>query len=478
MRTTDTTTTNDQDLVAAAGRGDQAAFEELHRRHAPLAYRLALAVTGRPEDAAAAVAEGTGATFTAVRAGRFQASGHGVALATASRNAALDLRRGQDAIAAPVAAEDADPFLVSAFAALPERWRSVLWLRDAEGLDAEAVAPIVELTPEAADQLAVRARRGLRERYLKAQAAAATDRGCTRAIARLGALEDGTLNGADQATLEQHLAGCEGCTARRAGVVAMPTALAALAADAPTDLDDRSKAAFTAALATTSSTGLSPRTEKILAGASAFAAAVGVLGATLFGAGGGEDPVASPLAPLVADIDAPRPIDLSALTLPITTPDPVTTTARRSLSPVARAAALGSGSGATTGGGELAAPAPAPTQTGSDAPAPTSPAAEAPSSPLPGIGDAAVDVNVGEDTSVTVGPITADLTPEPDEDPIRIDEPEQLSPVVEPIEQTVNTVVEPVTEAIAPVLEAAEPVLEATEPVTSGVGQVLGGLGR
>lgn len=469
MRTTDTTTTSDQDLVAAAGRGDQPAFEELHRRHAPLAYRLALAVTGRPEDAAAAVAEGTGATSTAVRAGRFQASGHGVALATASRNAALDLRRGQDAIAAPVAAEDADPFLVSAFAALPERWRSVLWLRDAEGLDAEAVAPIVELTPEAVDQLAVRARRGLRERYLKAQAAASTDRGCTRAIARLGALEDGTLNESDQATLERHLAGCEACTARRAGTAAIPTALAALTADAPTDLDERSRAAFTAALATTSSTGLSPRTEKILAGASAFAAAVGVLGATLFGAGGGEDPVASPLAPLVADIDAPRPIDLSALTLPITTPDPVTTTARRSLSPVARAAALGSGAGATTGGGELAAP----TTPGSGSTAPTTPAAEAPStsSPLPGLDEAPIDVNVGEDTSVTVGPVTADLTPEPDEDPITIDEPEALSPVVEPIEQTVNTVVEPVTQAV-------EPVLEAAEPVTSGVGQVLGGLGR
>ncbi|WP_432428950.1 zf-HC2 domain-containing protein [Salinilacustrithrix flava] len=471
MRTTDTTTTNDQDLVAAAGRGDQPAFEELHRRHAPLAYRLALAVTGRPEDAATAVAEGTGATFTAVRAGRFQASGHGVALATASRNAALDLRRGQDAVAAPVAADDADPFLVSAFAALPERWRSVLWLRDAEGLDAEAVATIVELTPEAVDQLAVRARRGLRERYLKGQAAASTDRGCTRAIARLGALADGTLNGSDQATLERHLAGCEACTARRVGIAAIPTALAALAADAPADLDARSRAAFTAALATTSSTGLSPRTEKILAGASAFAAAVGVLGATLFGAGGGEDPVASPLAPLVADIDAPRPIDLSALTLPITTPDPVTTTARRSLSPVARAGALGSGSGATTGGGELAAPAPT-----SGSTAPTTPAAETPSTaPLD---DAPIDVNVGEDTSVTVGPVTADLTPEPDEDPITIDEPEELSPVVEPIEETVNTVVEPVTEAVAPVLEAAEPVLEATEPVTSGVGQALGGLGR
>ena len=470
MRTTDTTTTNDRGLVTAAGRGDQPSFDELHRRHAPLAWRLALAVTGRPEDAAAAVAEGTAATFTAVRAGRFQADSHGIALATASRNAALDLRRGQDAIAAPVAADDADPFLAGAFGGLPERWRSVLWLRDVEDLDAETVAPVVELTPEAVDQLAVRARRGLRERYLKAQATTATDRGCTRAIARFGALEDGTLSDADQATLERHLAGCEDCTARRAGIAAIPSALAALATAPPVDLHERSRAAFTAALATTSSTGLSPRTEKVLAGASAFAAAVGVLGATLFGTGGAEDPVASPLAPLVADIDAPRPIDLSALTLPITTPDPVTTTARRSMSAAARAAALGGGSGADLGGTEVAAPADG-SQPASAPTAPTAPAAEAPSSPLPGIGDVPIDVNVGEDTSATVGPVTVDLTPEPDEPAVVIDEPDQLSPVVDPVEEVVNTVAEPVTEAIAPVLEAAE-------PVTSGVGQVLGGLGR
>ena len=468
-RTTDTTTTGDQDLVAAAGRGDQAAFDELHRRHAPLAWRLALAVTGRPEDAATAVVEGTGATFTAVRAGRFQANSHGTALATASRNAALDLRRGQDAIAAPVAADDADPFLAGAFGALPERWRSVLWLRDAEDLDAEAVAPIVELTPEAVDQLAVRARRGLRERYLKAQAATATDRGCTRAIARLGALEDGTLNDADRTTLEGHLAECEACTGRRVGIAAIPTALTALATAPPADLHERTRAAHASALATTSTTGLSPRTEKILAGASAFAAAVGVLGATLFGAGGGEEPVASPLAPLVSDINAPRPIDLSALTLPITTPDPVTTTARRSLSPAVRSAALGTDPATGgTAGGELAAPAP---DAGGPASDPGTPAAEAPSSPLPGGDDVPISVDVGEDTSVTVGPVTADLTPEPDEDPITIDEPEALSPVVEPVEEVVNTVVEPVT-------QAAQPVLEAAEPVTDGVGQVLGGLGR
>lgn len=460
-RTTETTTTGDQGLVTAAAGGDATAFEELHRRHAPIAWRLAFAITGHPDDAAEAVAAGTGAAFTATRAGRSQATTHRVALATATRNAALDLRRGQDSISAPTVADEADPFLASAFHALPERWRSVLWLRDAEGLDADQVAPVVELTPEAVDQLAVRARRGLRERYLKAHVANAPGRDCTRATNRLAALEDGTLSEADRATLERHLADCPGCTARRAAVAAIPTSLAALVASAPDSLHDKARAAWTSALATTSSTGLSPRTEKILAGASAFAAAVGVLGAALFGTGGSDDPVASPLAPLVADIDAPRPIDLTALALPVLE-DPVPVRGSQPLttsSPGLRSSGGGSELAAAVTEGATAEGATAPSTPGT-------PAAEGPSSP----GDVPVDVNVGEDNSVDVGPIAVDLDPEPDEDPVVLDTPDEADPVVDPVEEVVNTVAEPI-------VEASDPALDAAEPITTGVNEVISGIG-
>ena len=84
------------------------------------------------------------------------------------------------------------------------------------------------------------------------------------------------------------------------------------------------------------------------------AAVAGVLGAALFGTGGGDDPVASPLAPLVADIDAPRPIDLTALALPVLE-DPIPVRGDRPLttsSPRPRSSFTGAG-----GGTELAAPA-------------------------------------------------------------------------------------------------------------------------
>ncbi|MFP5320981.1 MAG: zf-HC2 domain-containing protein [Acidimicrobiia bacterium] len=449
--TIDTTTATDEALASAATKGHEAAFDELHRRHAPLAWRLALAITSDPELAAGAVAAGTGTVFTALRAGRFQAQPHGTALAAATRNAALDLRIGV-VTATPVVADDADAHLAAAFAALPERWRSVLWLRDAEGLDAAQVAPVVELTPEAVDQLAVRARRGLRERYLRTEVGAAGPRACTRAVARLGALEDGTLDARDVATLERHLGTCAACAERRDRLAALGGALPTLALPVPTDLRARAGKAWTSALATSTHTGLSPRTEKILAGASAFAAVAGIVGAAFFGRGGDAEPVASPLAPLVADIEAPRPVDLSELTLPLTTPDAITSSARRSLSPVARSTAA---PGAVSGSPSSEAPA-AP---GSGAPAPI--ASEDPASDVP--------VGVDPDDGVTVGPVNLDPSPGEDDPALDVDTSGPLAPlepIVEPVEDAANQVLEPAAEASEPV---TTPVLEATEPVTAPV---------
>lgn len=459
--TNDTTTTSDQALASAAGRGDQRSFEELHRRHAPQAWRLGWAVTGDPDRAVAAVAQGTGTLFTALRMGRFQTQPHGIALAASTRNAALDQRRDGTGGTTPVAADDADALLAAAFGSLPERWRSVLWLRDAEGLSADQVAPVVELSPEAVDQLAVRARRGLRERYLRAQLAGVGSRNCNRAITRLGAFEDGTLNDKDRATLERHLRLCAACTDRHARIAGLHAGLPALLPPVPADRDDRAAKAWRDALATTTSTGLSPRTEKVLAGASAFAAAVGIIGATMFGGGSSADPVASPLAPLVADISAPRPVDLAALTLPLTTPDPITSTARRSLSPVASAPAS-AGGGAASGGGEVAAaPADGGTATPSD---PGTPAAEAPQGP----------VQVDLDDGVTVGPITVDPTPSDGGPVLEVEAPAPLAPVVDPVQEVVNTVATPVLEAAEPV---TQPAADAVKPVTEAVNGVIGNLG-
>lgn len=463
-KATDATTATDLELQGKAASGDRAAFDALHEQHAPLAWRLAFAVTGDPDLASQSVVDATGTLFTSLRAGRFHGQPHGVAFAAAARNAALDLRRGGATTSAAVA-DGADAILTGAFHALPERWRSVLWLRDAEALEAAQVAPMVELTPEAVDQLAVRARRGLRERYLRAQVATASARPCIRATSRLGALEDGTLNERDAATLEQHLRLCEACAERRQQLAGILVALPALAPTPPADLGDRSVAVWTAALASSTHTGLSRRTEKVLAGASAFAAALGVLGAALFGSGGGDEPTASPLAPLVADIETPRPVDLSDLLAPITSPTPPSrpsvSAADAAATRAATSRAAATMPAAADAGGEVAAPS-APVAPSDDT---GTVAAEAPSSP---VGDLPIGLDAEE--GVTVGPVTVDPTPEDDSPVIDVAAPEPVAPVIEPVEEVVNAVV-------TPVVEAAEPVVTATQPVTDAVADVVDALG-
>ncbi|HEX4902300.1 MAG TPA: hypothetical protein VFV42_05795 [Acidimicrobiales bacterium] len=468
-KTTSTTTATDVDLQRKAAAGDRSAFDALHERHASRAWRLALAVAGDPDLAARAVVDATGTLFTSLRAGRFHALPHGSALAAGARNAALDLRRNGASTSTPLAA-GADAMLASSFHSLPERWRSVLWLRDVEALDAAEVAPVVELTEEAVDQVAVRARRGLRERYLRALVAGASGRACTRAGSRLGALDEGTLNDKDVATLERHLAHCESCADRRRRLARTSASLAALGLAAPDDLADRSATAWTSALASSTHTGLSPRTEKVLAGASAFAAGLGVLGAALFGAGGGSEPTASPLAPLVADIETPRPVDLSDLLAPITSPTPPsrpTVSAADFAASRAGTTTGGTTTGGTTTGTEIAAPA-APTAPGSDI---GTPAAEAPSSP---VGDVPISIDVEE--GITVGPVTLDPTPGADDPVLDIDVP-QLAPVIDPVEEVVNEVTTPVVEAVEPVVTATEPVIDAVQPVTDAITAVAGSLG-
>src|SRR5207302_3425098 len=85
---------SDADLTDAAARGESAAFEELYRRHADAAWRVAMAVTRNPHDAADAVSDAFARVFQALPQGRLAG---GVPfrpyLLTSTRNAAVDVLR-------------------------------------------------------------------------------------------------------------------------------------------------------------------------------------------------------------------------------------------------------------------------------------------------------------------------------------------------------------------------------------------------
>lgn len=250
---------SDASLAEKAAAGEVAAFEELYRRHSQAAWRVAQSVTGNRDDAADAVAEAFTKVFQALPAGRLHDSGaFRPYLLSATRNAALDVLRRAGRLRPSDTMEQfeqetphtgpsdrvvdlADQSMVAAaFLSLPERWRSVLWLTEVEGVPPREAAEVLGLSPNGVAQLAVRARAGLRDRYLQAHLRDAVPAGCQFTVAHLGAYVGGGLSPRDIAKVDQHLAGCADCRRRqeeledlggtlRRAALPIPLALAAMA---------------------------------------------------------------------------------------------------------------------------------------------------------------------------------------------------------------------------------------------------------
>jgi RNA polymerase sigma factor (sigma-70 family) len=224
----------DAELTLRATKGDSIAFEELYRRHSEAAWRVAYAVSGNPHDASDAVSEAFTRVFAAMPAGRFPAEApFRPYLLTATRNAAIDgVRRGgklrpsevenldiETAAASPsdaaIGALDSS-LVATAFLSLPERWRSVLWLTEVEGLQPREVAGMLGISANGAAQPAVRARAGLRDHFLQAHLRGEVDRECKFTVDHLGAYVGGALSARDVAKVDQHLTGCAACRRRQA----------------------------------------------------------------------------------------------------------------------------------------------------------------------------------------------------------------------------------------------------------------------
>lgn len=242
----------DAELVDGVVAGYDDAFAQLYERHSSAAWRLGRTVTGNSDDAADAVAEAFARVLVAVRAGHLDNGGSFRSyLLTATRNAALDNIRKtgrtrpteQDTLSevesnAPTPSDrltgDEEAALIAeAFRNLPERWRSVLWLTEVEGVATKDAASRLGLSPNGAAQLAVRARTGLRERFLQAHLRKSVDPLCRATVDRLGAYVGGGLAPRDLAKVDQHLAGCTPCQARRRELDDVRTALRRAALPVP-----------------------------------------------------------------------------------------------------------------------------------------------------------------------------------------------------------------------------------------------------
>ena len=256
---------SDAALIRSTRDGDRSAVAALWSRHHRAAVRHAIGLVGS-SDAEDVASEAFTNVIGAIERGAGPDELFRPYLYTVIRNVAnTEFRRrarhtdadvdfdafedsGADAATEMARAADRTA-LGRAFSTLPERWQSVLWYTEVEGLRPRHVAPLVDLQPGAVSSLAFRARRALRAAWV--QEHLATDGlpdECRQRLAAFGAYEAGTLTARDRRQLEAHIRDCVHCppvledTRRLAGriaaallppVVGLGIGHAVLHADAP-----------------------------------------------------------------------------------------------------------------------------------------------------------------------------------------------------------------------------------------------------
>ena len=173
---------DDAELIDNTRAGDADAYGELYRRHYPAARATAQALTHNRCDVDDVISEAFARVLRASRSGGGPDVSFRPYLIAAVRNVFYDkVRCNRESPSDQVTdvvnvslldgADDREDraFATAAFAALPERWRRVLWHTAVEGRSAVEVAPLLGLAPNAVAALAYRAREGLRHEYQRAQ---------------------------------------------------------------------------------------------------------------------------------------------------------------------------------------------------------------------------------------------------------------------------------------------------------------------
>ncbi len=227
MDSTETAATevSDQDLVLLARSGDSSAFGELWTRHAQSGIVVARGFTSSLE-ADDLVSEAFTRIYQRILDGGGPDGAFRPYLYTTIRNLARrwgggrndiqiedieDLR--DDSIPEDPTAVALDARLTgSAFQSLPERWQSVLWYTEVEGMSPQAVAPLLGLTANGVSALAYRAREGLRTAWLQAHVSdAGATEDCRWVTGRLGEHARNSLTSKEKARFSSHIAECERC---------------------------------------------------------------------------------------------------------------------------------------------------------------------------------------------------------------------------------------------------------------------------
>jgi RNA polymerase sigma factor (sigma-70 family) len=229
---------SDSDLAADAAAGDAAAFAELYERHAPSVHGYCRRVLRSPDQAADATHEAFVNVLERLRnLGRQPIVAPRPYLFKAAHNACVRIATGRrhtedvDQLPEPthhdelseteriVLTRELQSDVRAANEQLSLRHREVLALRDVEQLRYDQIARIMDITPNAAAQLAWRARARLRTQLRRRafDAIVLHTLDCERALGLLELAEDpGSLSPAEDTWLAKHFVACSRCTSNRA----------------------------------------------------------------------------------------------------------------------------------------------------------------------------------------------------------------------------------------------------------------------
>jgi RNA polymerase sigma factor (sigma-70 family) len=218
-------TTSDEELIASARSGDQDAFAELWRRHYRSGARVARQFTSSI-DADDLVSEAFTRIYQRVLAGGGPSGGFRPYLYTTIRNLASSWGAKSHDVQVDDIADYEDPSTIDdpvaialdrtltarAFRALPERWQSVLWYTEVEGMDPHEVAPLLGMSANGVAALSYRAREGLRKAWLQAHVSEpGTSEACKWTMSRLGDNARHGLTEREQEKVQAHLLTCTKC---------------------------------------------------------------------------------------------------------------------------------------------------------------------------------------------------------------------------------------------------------------------------
>lgn len=218
-------TASDEMLIDQTRAGDQRAFAELWRRHYRSGARVARQFTSSI-DADDLVSEAYTRIYQRVLAGGGPTGAFRPYLYTTIRNLASTWGAASRDVQVDDIAEFEDPSTIEdpaalaldktltarAFRSLPDRWQSVLWYTEVEGMDPHEVAPLLGMTANGVAALSYRAREGLRKAWLQAHINDASASGeCQWTISRIGEHARHSLTARDTERLDFHLAACAKC---------------------------------------------------------------------------------------------------------------------------------------------------------------------------------------------------------------------------------------------------------------------------